>query len=177
MYVYIRRSTHACTQILFDTWTMKHNRRICTYVSCVVEVLKTKSFSLRPEVRHLAMFSGLPHPPIFDCLQQLHGGGEDLGTRLEVPSVPLLTELRVGHQRLEHGTSFQVTAAYTHTHKSQLALCTTFSKTPSTCVQCIIPRAHKNGWLEQEHVTPIETYSPAKIISKNRAPGYVLSNA
>ena len=36
------------------------------------------------------------------------------------------------------------------------------------CVVCIIiyveTRAHKNGQLEQEHVTPIEACSPGKII-------------
>ena len=42
------------------------------------------------------------------------------------------------------GASCKVTARYTHTHKkktSQLALCTTFSTTPSTCV-CTVSRPH-----------------------------------
>ena len=39
-----------------------------------------------------------------DKARGVMGGGEGLGTRLEVSSVPLLTEPRLGHQRLEHGS-------------------------------------------------------------------------
>ena len=40
----------------------------------------------------------------------------------------------------------------------------TYNTTPSMCAQCIIPRLHKNRWLEQEHVTPIETRSQVKVL-------------
>ena len=32
------------------------------------------------------------------------------------------------------------------------------------CDGYVVARTHKNGWLEEEHATPIQAHSPVKII-------------